>query len=70
MINKDCRKKINIDNNILENSKYKELLGKKFDSKLNLKAHVGNLSNKASRKKHALAKILSNMNFSKKENSS
>ena len=67
MTNKDSRKKINIANNIIENSKYEELLEKKFDSKLNLKAHVGNLSNKASRKMHALAKILSNMNFSKKK---
>ena len=65
LINKECRKKMNIANNIITKSKC-EKLRIKFDKKLNFEANVGDLDKKASRKMHALARITSYMSFSKK----
>ena len=47
LVNKDCRKKKNISNNIIENSTCKELFEIKFDSKL--EAQIEDLWKKASR---------------------
>ena len=47
LVNKDCRKKKNISNNIIENSTCKELFEIKFDSKL--EAQMEDLWKKASR---------------------
>ena len=47
LVNKECRKKKNISNNIIENSTCKELFEIKFDSKL--EAQMEDLWKKASR---------------------
>ena len=47
LINKDCRKKMSISNNIVGKSKCKKLLKHKFDSQLNFEAHIGDLLKKA-----------------------
>ena len=41
LINKDCRKKKNFENNIIGNSKCKKLLRIMFTSKLNFETHKG-----------------------------
>ena len=66
LINKDCKKHINIDGNIIGNSNCEKLLGIKVDSKLDFKHHVEDLCSKASRKMHALARISPYMDIPKK----
>ena len=48
------------------NSKSEELLGVKFDHRLSFDDHISELSKKASRKIHALSKVASYMNISKR----
>ena len=69
LINKGCRKKIKIANNIIGNSECVKVLGVMFDSKLNFEAHAGDICKKASNKIQAPATITSRMNFPKKNNS-
>ena len=64
LINKDCRKKKNFENNIIGNSKCKKLLRIMFNSKLNFETHKGHQCKNVSRTTHALTRITSFMSFS------
>ena len=63
---KECRKKINIGNNIIGKSKCEKLSGINVYSKLNFGAHGGNLCKKAVCKIHSLARVTPYKSFSKK----
>ena len=58
--------KIKIGNFDITNSKREKLLGVKFDHKLSFDDHISELSKKASREIHALSRVISNMNISKR----
>ena len=58
--------KIKIGNFDITNSKSEKLLGVKFDHKLSFDDHVSELCKKASRKIHALSRVASYMNISKR----
>ena len=58
--------KIKIGNFDITNSKSEKLLGVKFDHKLSLDDHISDLCKKATRKIHALSRVASYMNISKK----
>lgn len=56
---------INIDGNNLKKKKEQKVLGIKFNSSLSFEGHIISLFKKASLKLHALAKIVSYMDFPK-----
>ena len=58
--------KIKIGNFDITNSKSEKLLGVKFDHKLSFDDHISELCKKASRKIHALSRVASYMNISKR----
>ena len=58
--------KIKIENFDITNSKSEKLLEVKFDNKLFFDDHISELCKKASRKIHALSRVASYMNISKK----
>ena len=58
--------KIKIGNFDITNSKSEKLLGVKFDHKLSFDDHICALCKKASRKIHALSRVASHMNISKR----
>ena len=58
--------KIKIGNFDITNSKRKKLLRVKFDHKLSFDDHISELSKKTSRKIHALSRVASYMNISKR----
>ena len=58
--------KIKIENFDITNSKSEKLLEVKFDNKLFFDDHISELCKKASRKIHALSRVTSYMNISKK----
>ena len=58
--------KIKIGNFDITNSKNEKLLGVKFDHKLSFDDHISELCKKASRKIHALSRVASYMNISKR----
>ena len=57
---------LNLNNFKIKNSHCKKLLGVKFDSKLRFDQHITDLCRRASRKIHALARVTSFMNLSKR----
>ena len=58
--------KMKIGNFGVTNSKSEKLLGVKFDHKLSFNDHISELCKKASRKIHALSRVASYMNISKR----
>ena len=58
--------KIKIGNFYITNSKSEKLLGVKFDHKLSFDDHISKLCKKVSRKIHALSRVASYMNTSKR----
>ena len=58
--------KIKTGNFDINNSKHEKLLAVKFDYKLSLDDHISELCKKASRKIHALSRVASYMNISKR----
>ena len=58
--------KIKIRNFDITNSKSEKVLGVKFDHKLSSDYHISELCKKASRKIHALSRVASYMNISKR----
>ena len=58
--------KIKIENFDITNSKSEKLLEVKFDNKLFFDDHISELCKKASRKIHALSRVASYMNISKR----
>ena len=58
---------VNINDFQITNSTKKKILRIKFDSKLSFENHVSSICNKASQKLHALTRIVSYMNFSKRK---
>ena len=58
--------KMKIGNFDITNSKSEKLLGVKFDHKLSLDDHISDLCKEATRKIHALSRVASYMNISKK----
>ena len=58
--------KIKIENFDITNSKSEKLLGVKFEHKLSFDYHISELCKKASRKIHALSRVASYMNISKR----
>ena len=58
--------KIKIGNFDITNSKSEKLLGVKFDHKLSFDDHISKLCKKASRKIHALSRVASYINISKR----
>ena len=61
------RTSINIKGHIINNSKFKKLLGVTFDCKLNFNVHLDNVLAKARQKVHVLARIALYMNISKRK---
>ena len=57
----------NIGKFVINNSNEEKLLGIKIDTKLSLENHVSSLCKKASQKLHALARIVNNMDLSKRK---
>ena len=58
--------KMKIGNFDITNSKSEKLLGVKFDHKLSFDDHISKLCKTASRKIHALSRVASYMNISKR----
>ena len=58
--------KIKIGNFDITNSKSEKLLGVKFDHKLSFDDHISELCKKGCRKIHALSRVASYMNISKR----
>ena len=57
---------LNVENEVIKNSKCRKLLGIKFDNKLTFKTHIDDICKKAGQKLNALSRITPYMGFSKK----
>ena len=57
---------INIDNEVIENSNNKKLLGINLNNRLGFVTHVTNISRRVSKKLHALARISQYINNHKR----
>ena len=65
ILNCSDQKQIKINNETIKSSNCEKLLGIQIDKKLTINKHVGNLCKKASRKRHALARITPYMSIKK-----
>ena len=66
MVSTNNNVKIKIGNFDITNSKSEKLVGVKFDHKLSFDDHISELCKRASRKIHALSRVISNINISKR----
>ena len=57
---------INVDNEVIENSTNKKLLGINLNNRLGFDIHVANICNRVSKKLHALARISQCMSIHKR----